>query len=259
MRVVALLENSTERNDMQIEHGLSLYIEIREHKILFDMGQTEMFYENAKTLGIDLGAVDIAILSHGHYDHGGGLGKFLEINNSAQVYIQRDAFLPHFNGNEKYIGLDVALKSHPRIIFTGDECVIDDKIALYTCNNNVKKYPPSNSALKEKIGESFVTDDFRHEQYLLIKEFGKDIVISGCSHKGILNIMEWFSPDVLIGGFHYSKHPLDQELREIAIKLATFPTDFYTCHCTGREQYEFMLQSAPRLKYLSCGGMIDIL
>jgi 7,8-dihydropterin-6-yl-methyl-4-(beta-D-ribofuranosyl)aminobenzene 5'-phosphate synthase len=62
------------------EHGLSLYIEPRNHKVLFDMGQGNLFLENAERMGVDIEAVDIAILSHGHYDHGGGIETFLKRN-----------------------------------------------------------------------------------------------------------------------------------------------------------------------------------
>ena len=66
----------------------------------------------------DLADVDIAVLSHGHYDHGGGLATFLELNKNAPVYINRHAFEPHFNGTEKYIGLDTSLSNHPRLVYT---------------------------------------------------------------------------------------------------------------------------------------------
>lgn len=258
MKITSLLENTTERKDMRVEHGLSLYIETEDRRVLFDMGQTDLFYENAKSLGIDLSKVDIAILSHGHYDHGGGLRRFLEINSHAPVYIHKDAFLPHYNGTEKYIGLDISLKDHSQIIFTYDEYRVADSLTLLSCNTKKKKYSTVPSGLTEKVGEVFVSDDFRHEQYLLIRENEKQILISGCSHKGILDITEWFNPDVLVGGFHYSKLPLDEALADAAKALASHQTAFYTCHCTGREQYEFMRQYMPSLHYLSCGQTITI-
>ncbi len=258
MKITSLLENTTERNDMQVEHGLSLYIETERHRILFDMGQTDLFSENAKMLGIDLSRVDIAILSHGHYDHGGGLRKFLEINSHAPVYIHKDAFLPHYSGADKYIGLDTSLKDHPQIIFTDDEYRIDESLTLFSCNFREKKHPTIPSGLNERVGDVFIPDDFRHEQYLLIEENGKQALISGCSHKGILDIIEWFSPDVLIGGFHYSKLSLDEALAAAAKALAANSTEFYTCHCTGYEQYDFMRQYMPSLYYLSCGQTISL-
>lgn len=258
MKITSLLENTTEREDMRVEHGLSLYIETDNRRILFDMGQTELFCENALTLGIDLAEVDLAILSHGHYDHGGGLGRFLEINRHAPVYIRRDAFRPHYNGGEKYIGLDVSLEKHPRIIFTDDEYRIDSSLTLFSCNGREKKHPSTPSGLCEMRNGTLVPDAFSHEQYLLIEECGKRTLISGCSHKGILDIVDWFSPDTLVGGFHFSKLAFDGALADAARSLAAHPTEFYTCHCTGREQYEFMRLYMPSLHYLSCGQTVTV-
>lgn len=256
MKITAILENTTNRDDMQVEHGLSLYIEANGKKILFDMGQTDLFYKNAKALGIDLSAVDFAVLSHGHYDHGGGLRKFLEINRTAPIYVNRDAFLPHYNGKEKYIGLDLSLSDNPRIIFTDEKYTVDTGLELFSSSRIEINHSPLDSGLTEKIGDNFIQDDFRHEQYLLIKENKKSILISGCSHKGILDITAHFKPDALVGGFHYSKLPLGDFLVNAAKELASYKTDFYTCHCTGYEQFEFMSDYLPSLRYLSCGESI---
>ena len=71
MKLVTLMENTTCREDLCCEHGLSLYLETGDHKILFDAGQSGAFAENAEKLGVNLQNVDFAVLSHGHYDHGG--------------------------------------------------------------------------------------------------------------------------------------------------------------------------------------------
>ena len=258
MKITALLENTSHRTDIQTEHGLSLYVETENLNILFDMGQSANFAENAKMLGMDLRKVDVAILSHGHYDHGGGLTEFLKINDHAPVFVHRDAFLPHYNGTEKYIGLDIALANHPRIIFTDDVYKISPSASLSSCNEKERKHRFGAFGLTEKAGERFIEDDFRHEQYLLIEENGKRILFSGCSHKGISDILSWFTPDILIGGFHFSKMPLDEELRKIAKSLNEYPTEFYTCHCTGESQYRFMQAEMPRLHYLACGESVMI-
>lgn len=258
MKIVSLLENTSLSDLFETEHGLSLYIETEKHKILFDMGQTDLFAKNAKKLGIDLKEIDIAILSHGHYDHGGGLETFLNINKKAPVYISRYAFGDYYNGTQKYIGLDKSLKENRRLIFTDDEVKIDENLNLYSCNTSKKEFNLGSFGLTELKNSEFIPDEFLHEQYLLIRENSKEILISGCSHKGILDITRWFAPDILVGGFHFSKLPLDEKLQSFADFLGKFPTRFYTCHCTGIDQYEFMKKKMDNLFYLSCGETIEI-
>lgn len=256
MKIISLVENTTSNANLACEHGLSLYIETANHKILFDMGQTDLFAENAKKLGIDLSQVDIAILSHGHYDHGGGLKIFLELNEKAPVYISKYAFGAYYNGTEKYIGLDVSLRASERIIYTDDVVKIADGLTLFDCNEKEKRYDLGSFGLNRKIEDKIVPDDFLHEQYLTIEENGKNVLISGCSHKGILNIVEWFKPDVLVGGFHFSKIPLNETLEKYAKLLDEYDTEYYTCHCTGIEQYQFMKKYMKKLNYLSTGESV---
>lgn len=257
MKVTVLVENTSVNDELQAEHGLSLYIETEHYKILFDMGQTDLFAKNAKKLGIDLAEVDIAILSHGHYDHGGGLKTFLEINKKAPIYISKYAFEPHYNGTEKYIGLDVSLRDSERLVYTDQVVEIAEGLTLYHCNDRVKSYDLGSLGLNKMIEDRFVPDDFLHEQYLFIEEQGKKVLISGCSHKGILNIVEWFKPNVLIGGFHFSKLPLDETLERYAKILDKFDTTYYTCHCTGEIQYQFMKRMLKKLFYVSVGEILN--
>jgi len=258
MKITVLTENISFNENNLSEHGLSLFIETEEDKILFDMGQSDLFAKNAEKLGVNLKEINLAVLSHGHYDHGGGLEKFLEINSNAKIYVNENAFLPYYNGREKYIGLNVNLKDNKRIIFTGNEFKINNKLTLYTLNGIKKKYDLGSFGLNKKEGNKFIPDDFLHEHYLLIEEKGKRILISGCSHKGILDIALYFKADVILGGFHFSKLPLDDKLKEYAEILNDTGTAFYTCHCTGVEQYNFMKRYMSKLHYLSSGSIIEI-
>lgn len=263
MKVTTLIENTTCRDDLTCEHGLSLYIETENHRILFDAGQTGAFAVNAEKLGIDLRQVNFAVLSHGHYDHGGGLSRFLEINRTASVYLNRDAFLPHWNGTTKYIGLDPSLLDCGRLIFTEDRLEIAQGIHLYTCNSKTRPFPADSFGLNASENGRILPDDFRHEQYLLIEENGKRICISGCSHKGILNIVHWFQPDILIGGFHFKKlDPMGdgaKVLTDAAHRLMAYPTLYYTGHCTGTAQFHYMKQiMGQRLQGISVGTVLTI-
>ena len=251
MKITVLVENVSRRDDVAAQHGLSLYIEACGKRILFDMGQDGLFYENAVRLGIDLSLVDMAIISHGHYDHGGGLAKFLEINRTAPVYIRKGAFLPYYNG-ERYIGLDPALCNSGRLVFVDGDCTIDRGLRLVGLDT-----PPAASRLGRMVGGRIIPDTFDHEIYLVI-EGEKRVLISGCSHKGILAIAERFCPDVLVGGLHLMDMPTDERLAALGSRLDASGCEYYTCHCTGYTQYEFLTKYIKRISYLSSGDEIAI-
>jgi len=237
MRMVTLVENTACRENLEAEHGLSLYLETDRHRILFDAGQSGAFAQNAEKLGIDLSRVDVAVLSHGHYDHGGGLPRFLEINKTAPVWMNPHAFEPHYNAADKYIGLAETLEGNPRIRYSQEIQPIGQRLTLYSSIPCPRGIQPFGLTVWQK--NALVPEDFRHEQYLLIEEGGKRILISGCSHRGILNIMAHFRPDVLIGGFHFMKlAPESPELEAAAAELLRYPCTYYTGHCTGEEQFE---------------------
>lgn len=262
MKIWTLMENTASEEGFCAEHGLSLYIETKKHRLLFDAGQTHGFAQNADRLGIDLGKVDTAVLSHGHYDHGGGLTRFLERNQQAPVYVSQYGFLPCYNGREEYIGLSEALAKNPRLILTGEELRIDEELSLYSCNDRERPFPTDSAGLSVATDCGLRPDDFCHEQYLLVEEDGKRVLFSGCSHKGILNLADWFRPDVLVGGFHFMKLDTKKDaavLEEAAQRLLLYPTRYFTGHCTGMEQYRFLKERmGERLSYLAAGSYLEI-
>ena len=260
MRLTVLTENTVCNEALIPEHGVSFYIETASHRILFDMGQSDLFVSHAAKLGVDLGRVDVAVLSHGHYDHGGGLSAFLRVNQTAPVYLSEHAFAPHYRADGSYIGLDTALAGEPRLRRVGEYLKIDEELELFSCNQRERLFTTDTAGL---FMLGMKPEDFRHEQYLLIKEGERRILISGCSHKGICNIIEWFSPDVLVGGLHLNKHATEGEqsaaLREIAARLSLAPTTYYTCHCTGLPQYAFLRERmGERMQYLSAGKTVEL-
>ena len=257
MKITVLAEN-TSRRGLPCEHGLSLYIELDGKTILFDTGQSGLFADNARLLGADLAKVDFAVLSHGHYDHGGGLMRFFELNDTAPVYMSEYAFEPHFNSQGKYIGLDSAILDSGRVVFTHGETPLTDNVTLYSGEDMPKIADSGSAGLCTRRGQCLVSDDFRHEHYMIIEEGGRRVLFSGYSHRGIVNIMNSFEPDVMVGGFHLSGVDTGDALAEYAQMLAGYPAEYYTCHCTGVEQYIFMKNYIGSLGYISTGDTAEI-
>jgi len=272
MIITSLIEN-TSIHALPIEHGLSLHIQLQDGlTVLFDMGQSALFWQNAQRLGIDLNKVDVAVISHGHYDHGGGLETFLRHNTHASVYLHQDAFLPHYSLRDNeltYIGLDQRLSHHTRLVPCDAITRINDHLLLFADVQGDCCYPQGNRLLFGP--DKGVNDTFCHEQNLLIQEGNLSVLIAGCAHRGIVNILSratellGHAPTYVLAGMHLQKsglHPEDEArfIRQLATELMRYTsTRFYTMHCTGTEQFE-MLQSimSTQIDYLSCGEQIAL-
>jgi len=257
VKITVLCENVSHAPEIEAEHGLSLFVESEGRRILFDMGQTELFARNANILGVKLSQVELAVLSHGHYDHGGGLESFFRENLTAPVYVHPKAFEAHFHGAEKYIGLASYLKENERFVANDNATQLSEGITLHPASCVPRNNPSLPHGLTVEVNGQLVPDSFEHEQYMLIEEKGKRVLFSGCSHIGILNIAEHFRPQVLIGGFHTSKAE-EAALDEIAERLGKLQTVFYTCHCTGEKQFDYLSCRMHNIRYLSCGQVLTI-
>ena len=257
MKITVLAEN-TSACGLPAEHGLSLFVEAAGRRFLFDTGASDLFARNADALGIDLDGAEFAVLSHGHNDHGGGLRTFLERNAHAPVYASRYAFEPHFNAADKNIGLDPALLDTGRFVLVDEGLEIAEGLSLHACRGAKPVADFGSGGLKTMREGRLVPEDFRHEQYLLAEEGGSRVLFSGCSHRGVGNLMHWFRPDVLVGGFHFFRLAPDETLAGYAAALDAWPAAYYTCHCTGEAQYLFLKERMKHLRYLRTGDSVEI-
>ncbi|SLM30756.1 Beta-lactamase domain protein [Desulfamplus magnetovallimortis] len=283
MNITALIENciTDNREDLEKEHGLSLYIDYNNLKILFDAGASDAFERNAIKLGVDLEKVDMAILSHQHYDHGGGLSRFLEINSKASVHLCRqmkgNTYFKSLGGLiNKYIGLDkkIFVKHPNRFVFVNGTAEVSKNVFIIT--EICRKYPQpkGNSKLLVCENGNWLPDPFDHELIVVIKEEKELVILTGCAHNGILNMVETVVrqfPDMpikaIIGGFHLAGIPVPQllpetieEIRAIASDLLKYPVKtVYTGHCTGMKAYGILKEvMGNKLEYLDTGKTISI-
>ncbi|MBP1639109.1 MAG: metallo-beta-lactamase family protein [Bacteroidetes bacterium] len=280
MKITTLIENTKpEGTPFAIGHGLGLYVETNGLKLLFDNGPDDSFVENAALLGIDLKEVDLYVLSHAHYDHGGGLRTFLSMNGKATVWLSEFASDQCYSVGRtpepRYIGIDSQLfeENSRRLRFVANEVCVNDSIRLFSVHDFNTFRPQFNSLLYTKRNGEMMPDDFRHELVMAITESGQNTIFTGCAHSGILNMVRTVQekmPDnpvhAVVGGFHLLNTAtkllgeLPETVRELARELNEAGVDkILTGHCTGTEGFELLKGILHnKLEALSTGKRFEI-
>ncbi|MFC1495273.1 MBL fold metallo-hydrolase [Thermodesulfobacteriota bacterium] len=282
MKVTTLIENRPDKNnpDLKAEWGLSLHIDFNGHNILFDTGSSGSFAENAECFSIDIASIEAAVLSHHHFDHGGGLKRFFELNPKAKVYLGEahdgECFCKVFGFMKKNIGLDheVIKANADRLITVKEPMEVLPGVFLFPQIASNHPKPRGNKRLYMKKGSSFTLDNFSHEIVMAIKENGKLAVFTGCSHNGILNMIDTVAKEfkgipikTVIGGFHLvSTPPFNlmagnrSEVEELAEAVLEYPVEMtYTGHCTGTKAFSVLKDAmGDRIADIQTGSCFEI-
>ncbi|KYK38135.1 MAG: MBL fold metallo-hydrolase [Theionarchaea archaeon DG-70] len=208
MKITIIYDNYPFDSRLKTEWGFSCFIEGLEKTLLFDTGGNgEILISNMQKLGIDPQSIDAVFLSHEHWDHTGGLGDFLELNQKAVVYL-----LPSFPQNIK-------------------------KSIENTDNKYIEIANPAN--LYEKVASTGELGTAIKEQSLAIETDKGLVIITGCAHPGIVQIIETaknnFEQNVylVLGGFHLGGYG-DNELKKIIQQFRKLDVrKAGPCHCSG--------------------------
>lgn len=260
MKIITLVDNRSESESLETEHGLSLYIQTSDNqKILYDTGKSDLFMRNAEKLGIDLSKIDRVVISHGHYDHIGGLLYFFKINKSAKIYLNATIFdYEYFSvkeGIKKMNGFSSELSEYSERFILLNKNIRFEKICFITDIYHTYNLPKGNKILYRQNDGIEELDDFSHELILVIDTEQGLCVFTGCGHNGVLNIISTVQKVIpekqivcLYGGFHLIdsndsvRTESQEELKQIAHELTNLlPTaQFYTGHCTGSSAFDIL-------------------
>lgn len=249
MKIHILTDNRTKKRNFLAEHGLSLFIEHENGNILFDTGQSDVYCRNAALMGVDLNSADCIVLSHGHYDHCGGLVYFPELAHIPKIYVHETAFAKKYVLNPdgttcREIGIPWSYEEYEKI---ESSLVLTKKNAQIAPSLHLCGEIPSTVAF-EGVPNGFYcgdgtdkSEDMLKDEQMLVCDGEKGLfVFLGCSHVGIVNCLQYTLKlfpgkkiHTLVAGMHWDsvsplrlqmtiQHIIDLDIQKI-IPL----------HCTG--------------------------
>ncbi|WP_143315157.1 MBL fold metallo-hydrolase [Clostridium sp. HBUAS56017] len=276
IKITTLIENRQDNNDTLVnEHGLALFIEFEDKKILFDTGQSGDFIKNAEKLNKDINNLDYVILSHGHYDHSGGFREFTKYSKKNFKLIVGNGFFNEkyklieegykFNGNsfseEFIVKNNIAVKYVTEDIFK-----ITDELMVFTNFERSTEFETLNEKFFIKKNEGYILDDFSDEISLGVKYEKGLVVILGCSHIGIVNILKTIMKRTgmpiycVVGGSHLIEadelrlNKTMEFFKENSISLLRLS------HCTGENTiYKLKHEFRKEFIYNNTGNSIEII
>lgn len=256
------------------EHGFSAWIQFRNRVVLFDTGQGEALLPNLNRLELDPAGITDLVLSHGHYDHGGGIARVMQYCPQAVLHLHPEAVVPRYTldpgGECRYIGLPGEVKTSlaqlpgHSLDWVSSPASIDEDIHLTgpIPRKNQFEDPggPFYSDLRCEKPDIIVDD-----QALWIKTGHGLVVVCGCAHAGVINTLDYVR-DVsgtseiraVLGGFHL-KGASDNRLNNTILGLKKIaPQILMPCHCTGKNAVKAMKSHVPGVRPCFSGQVLHL-
>lgn len=269
MRATVLVDNITAR-DLDAEWGLSFYLEYQGHVILLDTGASDLFARNADTLGLSLTDVEFGVLSHAHWDHANGMAAFFLRNKTAPFYLRQECGETCYDKTPdgwQYEGIKKGLLSDfsSRIRWVcGKASPIPGVVLLPHNTPNLERRGQAHNMYLRK-GNTWVPDNFAHEQSLIFSTSKGLVIFNSCCHAGADTIIRETAAafptqpiHAIVGGFHLYDSP-EKEIHSLAHRLQeTGVTRVVTGHCTGQPAYDILVDVlGERVQQLSTGLVLD--
>jgi 7,8-dihydropterin-6-yl-methyl-4-(beta-D-ribofuranosyl)aminobenzene 5'-phosphate synthase len=247
IRITVLVENSVHHQGLVAEHGLSFHVQSGERSLLFDTGQTDLAVINAETLRLPLDRVEAIGLSHGHYDHTGGVSALLELAPEARVYLHPAAFEKKFSqssGRSREVGMsDCVAQAIRRCAggFIGTTGRTEIMAGIFVTGEipRVTTYEDTGGAFF--LDEEGTRPDPLWDDQALVIDLGRSVVLLlGCAHAGLVNTLDHVRHltggkpvSAVIGGLHLGSageerlQPTIARLRDAQLEILA------PAHCTG--------------------------
>jgi 7,8-dihydropterin-6-yl-methyl-4-(beta-D-ribofuranosyl)aminobenzene 5'-phosphate synthase len=260
LEVVVLAENTVRGTGLLGEHGLAFWIDADGRSLLFDTGQGKVLQENARQLGIHFGGVEAVALSHGHYDHSGGLHVALQRARRAKVYLHPAALHEKYSRRDapphRSIGIP---RSDERAVQTGGRNVIWTKQPFEIVPGvHVTGEIPRITNF-EDVGGPFYLDRactqpdlLADDQALYVESAAGMVVLLGCAHAGVVNTLEYVSRiagrkriHAVLGGMHLLRAPR-RRIESTGDALERFKVRVIAPgHCTGAAAVAYLWNRFP--------------
>jgi 7,8-dihydropterin-6-yl-methyl-4-(beta-D-ribofuranosyl)aminobenzene 5'-phosphate synthase len=261
IRITVLVENSVHCQGLVAEHGLSFHIQCGERNLLFDTGQTDLAVINAETLRLPLDRVEALVLSHGHYDHPGGVPAMLEVVPQARIFLHPAAFEKKFSqnsGSSRQIGMSdcvaQAIRRHAGgFIETTGRTEIVEGVFVTGEIPRVNTYEDTGGAFFLDA-ESTHRDPLVDDQALVIDLGRSVILLLGCAHSGVVNTLDHVRHltggkpiHAVIGGLHLGSAREERIQQTIAHLRETQLEILAPAHCTGWPATAKLWQAFPEI------------
>jgi len=273
--ITTLVENNVSAAGLFGEHGLSFWVEYDKKHVLFDTGQTDLIVENAKLLSINLAKTDAIVLSHGHYDHTGGLTAVLDIAPGAIIYVHPAALWPKFvrkTNEARTIGMSDFTKKVIRAHVQNEKVVWTQRPTEVMPGLIATGQIPRNTDYEDVGGVFYVdenckkTDILPDDQALFFDTHRGPVVLLGCSHAGIINTLDYIVKLIgkeriysIIGGLHLLSSSHERIERTISVFRKYDVQRIGLAHCTGANAARQISNAFPgRCFICSTGSQVNL-